>query len=467
MVSACSMDEDFSFPAGGRLTFSADTVSFDTVFTTIGSSTKRITVFNTNDKAVRLPLVRLASGGRSGFRMNLDGQSGTSFQDIEINHKDSIFAFIEVTVNPNDADSPLLISDSILFRLPDGAEQKVILQAYGQDVIILRGEHVSEDMTLDAQKPYLIYDSLVVDSGKVLTIDPGVTMCFHYGAELLVRGNIVARGTLDSPITFRGDRTDRLFSYLPYDRTDAQWGGIHIFNLSNNSDNIFSFCDIHGGDYGIKIDTYQGPGEPNTLRILSSSIHNVHGHGLDMKYCLAYISNSQITNAFGNCVNMIGGKAQFNYTTIAQFYPWDSSRGHALYFANVEDSLVYPLHELVFTNCIITGYDKDEMYGTRYTPEDGGEDVDFNYDFKYTLILTDTAGIEETHYTKCVFDVDTAFNRTKNFRNIDTKNYIYDFSLDSISKARGIGINIPGVQTDKKGTARPAADTDAGCFQYQ
>ena len=463
-LTGCSLDEDFNWPQGGRITCSCDTVSFDTVFSAIGSATQRFLIYNKESKAVRLPQIKLASGGSSGFRVNIDGISGTSFQDVEINHEDSIWVFVEVTVDPHDQDSPILITDSLVISQPNGVTECVVLTAWGQDVIIKRGEHITTDASFDAKRPYVVYDSLVVDSGVVLTIKPGVTLCFHEGADMRIKGNIVAEGTPEQPIIFRGDRTDRLFSYLPYDRTDGQWGGIQLFNITRRCDNVFKCCDIHGGNYGVK--SLMGS-EPVTLQIIGTTIHNVHGHGLDLKYGKAYIENSQITNTFGNCVNIIGGLTQFYYTTIAQFYPWDAERGHAVYFANIEDSLAFPLHELTFTNCIITGYGKDEMYGTRYAPQEGENDVDFNYAFKYSLVLTDTTTVEQEHYTGCVFDVDTTFSKTKNFKTIDTKNYVYNFELDSISKARHIGINIPNVQTDKNGYSRPAANTDAGCYQYR
>ena len=468
VMCSCSEEEDFAFPAGSKLTFSADTVSFDTVFTSIGSATKQFRVYNNSDKGVRLTSVGLSSGGSSGFRVNVDGQYGTQFSDVEINGDDSIFVFVEVTVDPHDSDYPILLADSLVFCLPDGSRQNVILQAYGQDIIIMKGEHISHDTHLSAQRPYLIYDSLVVDSGILLTIDPGVTLCFHSGASLEVHGTVQARGSLEHPVVFRGDRTDRILPYLPYDLLDAQWGGIHIDNKTEDRQNIFSFCDIHGGTYGIRLDQ-AASSDSQTLCIESSSIHNVSGHGLDLRYSLAYVANCQISNAGSNCVNVIGGKAQFYYTTIAQFYPW-SACGHAVYFANIADSVVYPLHELLFQNCIITGYDtKDEFYGTKYTPEEGSSEqkaVDFNYSVKNSLVLTVPEDVDTTLFTGCIWDTDTAYNRKHNFKLIDEENYVYDFHLSDSSKARGIGAQIRDLTTDKDGKPRPVTATDAGCFQF-
>ena len=56
-----------------RLTFSHDTVLFDTVFTTLGSSTKRVMVYNPNEDAVCIKQVSMREG--KYFRINLDGEN--------------------------------------------------------------------------------------------------------------------------------------------------------------------------------------------------------------------------------------------------------------------------------------------------------------------------------------------------------------------------------------------------------
>ena len=138
--AACSDEESFSTSTSNRLTFSDDTVSFDTVLTNVGSSTKRVRVFNNNNDGIRIKDVRLGSGGTSGFRINVDGQSGVSLNDVEILKKDSIFMFIDLTAQANNSNTPVAIKDSIIFTLESGVTQQMILQAEGQDVITLQGK---------------------------------------------------------------------------------------------------------------------------------------------------------------------------------------------------------------------------------------------------------------------------------------------------------------------------------------
>ena len=341
---SCSEEEQFTSSTSARLSFESDTVRFDTVFTTIGSSTKRFKVFNRNKDGIRISPIRLASGGASGFRINVDGHSGASLTDIEILKEDSLFIFADIIGNPKNEDSPILVRDSLIFHLESGKEQQIILEAIGQDVVILKAKTIDSNTAFSANRPYLIYDSLIVAPNVTLTIPEGTTLCFHNRAYLGVYGKIVCNGSLEKPITFRGDRTDKIFTYLPYDRMDAQWGGITLY--SSSGDNYFNYVDIHGGNWGIDCTTSLFVG--TKFNIENSVIHNVKGFGLREYYIAGSVVNSQITNAGNDCVSLIGGYVDFVHCTIAQLYPWDGKHGVALHFANVQDSIIYPLEHAYF-----------------------------------------------------------------------------------------------------------------------
>lgn len=475
-VASCSDKEVFTEDASARLEFSDDTVHFDTIFTSIGSATKRFKIYNKGKQGVRIPSIRLGSGGSSGFRVNLDGRSDTQFSNVEIYHGDSIFCFVEVTVNPHDSDSPILLADSLVFTLPNGKTQQVILQAYGQDIIILKDRHIDSDTTLDAKRPYVIYDSLTVDSGSTLTLKAGTTLCFHSGASLNIHGKVIAEGEAGNPVTMRCDRTDKLFPYLPYDRTDAQWGGITIYPESEG--NRFVQCDIHGGSYGIRnIGSSSGK---EILYMLNTILHNVAGDALCLTDAKATIHGCQISNAQGNCATITGGDVEFCHCTLAQFYPWTATYGNALYFTNYIEKEEHPLHNLSFVNSVITGYADDELFGSPMPDSD----APLNYHFIGCLINTvltdedmegfeecqlDTIGSKSRNNTK---DVNTRQPKPRegNFRLLDDDNFIYDFRLDTLSAARKLGIGTltpEDCRTDMNGTTRDAAHPDAGCYQFE
>src|SRR3989338_1538255 len=120
-ASGCKKPLSFS---SGNLAFSADTLVFDTVFTTIGSTTKKLKIYNKDSKTLNIESIELEGGANSPFRINVDGLSGINFSNLEIEGKDSLFIFVEVTLDPNNQTNPLVIEDRIRFRT-NGQDQYV------------------------------------------------------------------------------------------------------------------------------------------------------------------------------------------------------------------------------------------------------------------------------------------------------------------------------------------------------
>ena len=96
------------------LHFSNDTILFDTIFTSVGSITHQLTVYNHNNFDVTTN-VRLSGNTEGNFRMNVDGESGNNIKNVIIGSNDNIFVFLEVTIDPTNTNTPYLVSDSILF----------------------------------------------------------------------------------------------------------------------------------------------------------------------------------------------------------------------------------------------------------------------------------------------------------------------------------------------------------------
>ncbi len=477
-LTSCDSDDSFTTNPSARLTFESDTIRFDTVITTIGSSTKRFKVYNRNSEGVRLSSVALESGGSSGFRINVDGHSGSMLTDLEIMKKDSIFIFAEVTLPEQSSDKPVLVRDKILFTLESGVSQEIVLEALGQDVIFMYSPRISIDTEWTSIKPYVIYDSLIVDKGATLTLQRGVNLYFHSGAYVGVYGQLACIGTIEEPVVFRSDRTDKIFPYLPYDRMSAEWEGIILYPESGN--NLFDNVDIHGGKYGIHCPL----STTNDYKyfIQNSRIHNMSGDCLRAYYCIGQVLNSEITNSGGNCVSLIGGSHNMVHTTIGQFYPFSAGMGSALYFTNVENDTIYPLHQANFYNCLITGVQTDEIVGNRIE----NNDAEFNALFDHCLINIKMTG-KESDDIKAMFATSVneiegmeAWKKDSNGSYLEEyvwgrKNflktgalYIYDFGLTKDSRARGIGNGkyVEYCPLDRAGINRPSSNPDAGCYQY-
>lgn len=449
--SSCN-DETFSTDSSHLLAFSQDTLSFDTVFTSIGSATAQIKVYNPNKQALKISSIVLANAANSGFKVNVDGEKGTHFSDIEIQGEDSMHIFVEVKINPQNRDNPILMKDSLVFTT-NGVQQDVKLLAYGQDVLILKGKTIQKDTLFTSKRPILIYDSLRINEGVKLQCEAGTRLYFHDKASMLVHGTVEAQGTLGAPVLFRGDRLDNLFTNLPYDRVPGQWGGVRFY--SSSYQNRLDYVDIHSGEYGILCDS--SALDKEKLWLTNSILHNVEGDALNMTSCKAEIANSQITNAGNNCVNLLGGDYIFTHCTLANFFAWDIRSGVALAYANYKGKATYPL-KTSFYNCLITGSSSDEVGGS----QSDNKAIAFDYHFSHSLINSK----EEAASDRLV---SITWAKEKSFLYIGRADYKYDFRPDSLCKAKNIGdIEIArNYPYDLNGRDRlQDGKPDAGCYEW-
>ena len=155
VVSSCRKDTILT-DGSAQLAFTQDTILFDAVFTTIGSVTKHFKIRNEYNQAINITAVDLASGTNSNFRINIDGVPGVAFNNIEIPANDSLFVFVEATIDPTGVNTPLIVEDSIVF-LTNGNEQKVWLHAWGQDAYFHNREEIAVSTIWQADKPHVIY----------------------------------------------------------------------------------------------------------------------------------------------------------------------------------------------------------------------------------------------------------------------------------------------------------------------
>lgn len=464
--SACDDNDSFTTSPSAILSFSQDTVMMDTVFSTVPTSTYSFWVYNRNDDGVRLRQVRLKRGNQTGFRVNVDGTyldnaMGSMVRDLEVRGGDSIRVFVELTSSLNNADTPQLVEDELVFGLESGVEQSVNLRAYSWDAVMCRNLVISRDTVISNPKPIVIYGGLRVDSGATLTVNTPARLYFHADAGIDVYGRLVVNGSSGNDIVMRGDRTDRMFDYLPYDRVSGQWKGIHIHPSS--SGNRISYADIHSANDGIVCDSAEYDSTNTRLALVNVTIHNCKGTGLTAYNSNVSLVNCQITNTLGDCVAIYGGSASILYCTFAQFYPFDASRGVALRFSCRYNDFDYPLHKFNCQNTLVTGYSSDEIMG-----EASDSLVAFNYHFVNSILRTPaiTDIVLLKHFDNVLFEqpADT-IQGVKHFRNIDSDNLYYDFHLDSLSTAIGRALPTGSCTTDRDGRDRGQMP-DIGCYQY-
>ena len=464
LTAGCWQDEEFSTAPTDLLRFSTDSVNFDTVISGQPTNTRTFMVYNPNARSLRISRAFLGRGTESVFRVNIDGtflENGEA-SNFELYAEDSLRVFLEMTAPVSDSDEPVAVEDELTFVLESGQTQSVTLTAYGQDVVVLKGWTVTADTTLTAGRPYQVYDSLVVAPDVTLSLPAGARLYFHPDARLIVHGTLRAEGALGNEVMMRGDRMGNMFSNQPYDLIPGQWGGIVL--TSGSYGNIFNYCDIHSGSFGLRCDSADVSREK--VRIENSVLHNVSSDVLTARACSLFVGNSQLTNAGGNCVTLYGGSSRFVHCTIANFYAFTGGRGVALSYTNADGSIPYPLHQAEFLNCLITGYGEDEIMGAQSADH---ADLPFNYLFRNCLL--DTPEFVDEQVQNCLWDNDeAAVWREGNFSPaFDLDRLLFRFSLDSLSSA--VGNADPTVtQTyypyDRLGRSRlDDGRSDIGCYE--
>ena len=184
-IVGCMKDEDYTTSITDTLSFSKDTVRFDTIISGEPTRTYNFTVYNKANKALRISQVDLAKGGNSPFKVNVDGvplEDGSA-SDFEIAKKDSMIVYLMANVPTTDSDQLAYYEDELCFTTEAGVQQKVVLNASGQNVVTLQGQRITTDVTLTANRPYRVMDSLVVGQGATLTLEAGATLLFHQNAS--------------------------------------------------------------------------------------------------------------------------------------------------------------------------------------------------------------------------------------------------------------------------------------------
>jgi hypothetical protein len=433
MIVACADDDNFSASPALHLSFSSDTVSLDTLFSRTPSATYTFWVRNNNDEGLRIADIHLSRRNQTGFRVNVDGSYldnslGSQVNDIEIRRNDSILVFVELTSSQASNPEPTMVEDDLVFVLESGLQQKVNLRAWTWNAEKLYDHVITSDQLIETSTPIIIYGGLKVEEGATLTLR-NTTLFFHDKAGIDVFGSLILENCV-----LRGDRLDRMFAYLPYDRVSGQWSGVHFHESSLKG--VISGTEIRNACDAVVLDSAALDTTKVRLLMQNSVIHNSKGYGLKAVNSRVSLVNCQFTNTLSDCVSIVGGVADITHCTLAQFYPFSADRGVALRFANFEDSSDIPLLRLNCSASIVTGYDEDVMMGlVRDTV------AAFEYRFSDMLLRTPKVTTADSlRFSNIIWETPKdSIEGKKHFRTIDEDNLYYDFHLDSVSTALGLG----------------------------
>lgn len=468
ILTSCRRD-DYYEGNDIELRFSTDTLRFDTVFTKVGSTTRIIKVYNPENQPVKVGF-SIENPDQSIFRFNVEGVKGPIAKEIEINGNDSIYVFVEVTINPDlpVSSSPFIIEDKLAVDI-NGNRQWIFLEAFGQNANYIPGINKGAVSLLSCNlgeiiwndpKPYVIYGVLYIDSCRLM-LPAGTKIYVHggivrnpetiYNDGLIIclqNGKIISKGSVDNPVIIQGDRLEPSYADVK-----SQWVGILFAPLSRG--NILEHTTIKNSIIGIQVDSLA------QVKMDACKIYNTGNAGIIGRHGTITADNCLIYNNDGQGISLRhGGSYQFQYCTIGSYVGRSealSMNNYYCYEFPCQKVFVNPLDAL-FVNCIFGGGGDDEI-GIDYA----GDRSTLFYKFENCVVKVDKLLDTNKHpdfFNYCMDCYQHKFGE-KLFLNHSKNDYRLDTMSVAIGKARPIFI-----KQDIDGKQRKSIAPDPGCFEF-
>ena len=453
LATSCKK-ESFITSSDALLRASEDTLHFDTVFTTLGSTTQYLKLFNQNDAKLNISSIELMGGASSFFKLNVDGLPGTSFKNIEMEANDSLYFFATVRIDPNITNLPFLVRDSIKIQF-NGNTKWIQLEAYGKNAKFMRDVVISQNTTLPKDTPIIILGSLVVNQGKTLTIQKGTNIYIHPNAPIIIDGTLIAIGDTSAAgkIVFQGIRIDD-----PYKDYPGSWPGIYF--RDNSKDNVLQYCILKNAYQGV---IAINPSVTNPKLTLNECIFdNIYDVAIGGTNSSIKGRNCLVSNVGTGFAAISGGDYNFNHCTfvsISNYYLSHKKPLIVLSNTNENDVSFNPLIATI-NNSIVYGeggFVDDEIQ----TVKKSGTGTGFTATMTNILYKHKTIPADITTITNALTATDPLFIT------IDYNKRIYDFKLKDGSPCIDAATSST-LAFDLNGKPRPVGSAaDIGCYEKQ
>lgn len=396
------IEDSFDTSPSAQPQFDVEELDMGVQFTGTPSPTSKLMIYNPNSKIISLQTVKMRSG--EYFRLNVDGQSGREFHDVEIRPNDSIYVFVECTLPQTPTSEPVTMTDDLEVTT-NGVMKTLPIKALAQNVERHNRRLIESDTRFTAELPHVVFDTLRVAQGVTLTLSPGVSLLFHDKAALVVDGTLVSEGTAESPVIMRGDRTGNVVADISYDVMSNQWEGVRFSRGSRN--NKLNHTEIMNTCQGVKLDSL------TQLTMINSRLYNSGKTQLSVNGDSEVTAlGCEISNAASALLLLEGGSYLFNRCTIANWYLFTWPDLAIVEFLTPENT------SASFSNSII--YGRDTSVG------DYG-DVEAVDIWFHRCLFTEN-GTDDGRYLQCVWGEDPKLDYS-------LTDYTFDYSPTAGSPA--------------------------------
>jgi hypothetical protein len=329
----------------GGLAFSADTVKFDTVFTTLRTVTKRLWVYNRNPKAVNVDLISLDSPATSPYTLLINGDLRQTASGVYIRGNDSLLILVRAQLKDNGQSGlakDYVLEEKLNFRT-NGQDQHVLLRSFGQNIYLHNNAALACGEVWRNDRPHVLYGTVRVPASCTLTIKPGTRIYAHAGAALVVQGTLLVNAPADfSPgagatdtikatnaniVRFGGDRSGE----VQYATAPGQWTGIVL--APGSQGNLIRYAQIQNATVGVLLYNPDNAAQPD-VTIENSVIRYISGNDVSFAGSTstlgtgagifniqgkATLTNTLLSDCYEYAVLGLGGSTALNFCTIANY----------------------------------------------------------------------------------------------------------------------------------------------------
>jgi hypothetical protein len=404
LLPSCKPREEELQTSGG-LAFSADTVKFDTVFTTIRTVTKRLWVYNRNPRAVSVELVSLDNAVTSPYTLIINGDRKQTATNLYIRGKDSLLILVRAQLQDNGQNGlakDLVVQENLNFRT-NGQDQHVLLRSFGQNIYLHQHTVLPCSSTWTNDRPHVLYDTVLVPPGCMLRLKPGTRVYAHAGAVLIVQGTLLVNSPADfnpgtgltdtisaqnkNLVRFVSDRSGE----AQYATAPGQWTGIEFYPSSRG--NVIRYAQIQNASFGLFLlnPVNQTP-RPDVL-VQNSTLRYISGSGIGFAGAASNsqgypgaailsllgsvkVENTLFSDCYESAIYGIGGDYSLNYCTVANYPAVQAVRGKAsLSFTNATGTTSNLGLAVNIQNSIVWGAIEDELLFENYDAYKAGVTV--------------------------------------------------------------------------------------------
>lgn len=347
-LASCKREDGLHRDPARALSFTVDTLRFDSVFLGKASATRRVSLRNHYEKSVRLERVECEGVHQKGYSVLMDGRPVEQLGGAVIQPHDSIVVVVRLTPRESSSDTITPCIQELVVHHRKGSA-RLTLYAQALNVTTCPVDTIKKDTIFPAYPAQYVANSLVVLKGATLTLPAGAGLYFAKDVGIRVEGSLRVEGTAKHPVTLAGERLETY-----YRRRPGQWAGVQL--AKGSGPHLVSHARIRGAVTALTADTLDAA---HPLRVENCCFECNSLHGIVARECSLEVMGSLFLQNFRHALSLVGSDCLLVHGTLyAETDPPDSRQGALVHLERMREGRIP--HLRVF-NTVLWGDKGDEI----------------------------------------------------------------------------------------------------------